>query len=153
MEVEWSASQPAALPPWKSYPCRHTDWAIQNSPLFLKICFSLSSKVLPLDLLALYYWINRLPHWYTPRQSSSSSSTYCFQSPSHTVWREKHILLKQTMSNSDLVNSSSVVLGVGWDWRESTWYFGDYLAIVPARDDKWWLWSSRWNENWQGKPK
>jgi hypothetical protein len=26
--------------------------------------------------------------------------------------------------------------------------------IVPARDDRWWwVWSSRWNENWQGKPK
>jgi hypothetical protein len=25
--------------------------------------------------------------------------------------------------------------------------------IVPAPDDRWWLWSSRWNANWQGKPK
>jgi hypothetical protein len=25
--------------------------------------------------------------------------------------------------------------------------------IVPAPDDRWWAWSSRWNENWQGKPK
>jgi hypothetical protein len=26
--------------------------------------------------------------------------------------------------------------------------------IVPAPDGRWWwLWSSRWNENWQGKPK
>jgi hypothetical protein len=26
--------------------------------------------------------------------------------------------------------------------------------IVPAPDDWWWwwVWSSRWNENWQGKP-
>jgi hypothetical protein len=24
---------------------------------------------------------------------------------------------------------------------------------VPAADDRWWVWSSRWNENWQGKPK
>jgi hypothetical protein len=24
--------------------------------------------------------------------------------------------------------------------------------IVPAVDDRWWVWSSRWNENWQGKP-
>jgi hypothetical protein len=23
-------------------------------------------------------------------------------------------------------------------------------AIVPAPDDRWWMWSSRWNENWQG---
>jgi hypothetical protein len=25
--------------------------------------------------------------------------------------------------------------------------------IVPPPDDKWWLWSNRWNANWQGKPK
>jgi hypothetical protein len=25
--------------------------------------------------------------------------------------------------------------------------------IVPAPDDRWWTWSSRWNENSQGKPK
>jgi hypothetical protein len=26
--------------------------------------------------------------------------------------------------------------------------------IVPAPDDRWWwVWGSRWNENWQGKPK
>jgi hypothetical protein len=25
--------------------------------------------------------------------------------------------------------------------------------IVPASDDGWWVWSSRWNENWKGKPK
>jgi hypothetical protein len=26
--------------------------------------------------------------------------------------------------------------------------------VVPAPDDRWWrVWSSRWNEDWQGKPK
>jgi hypothetical protein len=25
--------------------------------------------------------------------------------------------------------------------------------ILAAPDDRWWTWSSRWNENWQGKPK
>jgi hypothetical protein len=25
--------------------------------------------------------------------------------------------------------------------------------IVPTPDDRWWVWSSWWNENWQGKPK
>jgi hypothetical protein len=25
--------------------------------------------------------------------------------------------------------------------------------IVPGPDNRWWVWSSRWNENWQGKPK
>jgi hypothetical protein len=37
---------------------------------------------------------------------------------------------------------------------ESTWYVGHCWPIVPAPDDRWWwLWSSWWNENWQGKPK
>jgi hypothetical protein len=39
---------------------------------------------------------------------------------------------------------------MGWD--ECTWYW----ATVPNPDDRWWwwwLWSSRWNANWQGKPK
>jgi hypothetical protein len=27
-------------------------------------------------------------------------------------------------------------------------------SVVPAPDDRWWwLWSSRWNANWEGKPK
>jgi hypothetical protein len=25
--------------------------------------------------------------------------------------------------------------------------------IVPAPNERWWMWSSRWNEYWQGKPK
>jgi hypothetical protein len=36
---------------------------------------------------------------------------------------------------------------------ESTWYVGHCWPIVPAPDDQWWLWSSWWNEDWQGKPK
>jgi hypothetical protein len=26
-------------------------------------------------------------------------------------------------------------------------------TVVPTPDDRWWMWRSRWNENWQGKPK
>jgi hypothetical protein len=26
-----------------------------------------------------------------------------------------------------------------------------YWLIVPAPDDRWWVWSSRWNKNWYGK--
>jgi hypothetical protein len=26
-------------------------------------------------------------------------------------------------------------------------------SIVPDPDDRCWMWNSRWNENWQGKPK
>jgi hypothetical protein len=41
-----------------------------------------------------------------------------------------------------------------WGETESTWYCGHYWPIVPAPDDRWWwLWSNRWNEDWQGKPK
>jgi hypothetical protein len=25
--------------------------------------------------------------------------------------------------------------------------------IAPVPDGRWWMWSSQWNENWQGKPK
>jgi hypothetical protein len=41
----------------------------------------------------------------------------------------------------------------GWGEIESTWYVGHCWPIVQAPDDRWWLWSSRWNEDWQGKPK
>jgi hypothetical protein len=41
-----------------------------------------------------------------------------------------------------------------WGETESTWYVGHCCPIVPAPDDRgWWLWSSWWNEDWQGKPK
>jgi hypothetical protein len=41
----------------------------------------------------------------------------------------------------------------GWGETESTWYIGHCWPIVPAPDDRWWLWSSWWNGNRQGKPK
>jgi hypothetical protein len=41
----------------------------------------------------------------------------------------------------------------GWGETESTWYVGHCCPIVPAPDDRWWLWSSWWNEDWQGKQK
>jgi hypothetical protein len=41
----------------------------------------------------------------------------------------------------------------GWGETESTWYVGHFWSIVPAPDDRWWLWSSWRNEDWQGKPK
>jgi hypothetical protein len=42
----------------------------------------------------------------------------------------------------------------GWGETESTRYVGHCWPIVPAPDDMWWwLWSSWWNEDWQGKPK
>jgi hypothetical protein len=47
----------------------------------------------------------------------------------------------------------SFLLGVGWDWVHLVRrrLFG---LTVPTPDcGCWWVWSSRWNENWQGKPK
>jgi hypothetical protein len=45
-------------------------------------------------------------------------------------------------------------LGVEWGETESTWYVGDYLAYCTSPDDRWWwVWSSRWNENYQGRLK
>jgi hypothetical protein len=41
----------------------------------------------------------------------------------------------------------------GWSETESTWYVGHCCPIIPASDDRWWLWSSWWNEDWQRKPK
>jgi hypothetical protein len=43
-----------------------------------------------------------------------------------------------------------IIGGVGL----SSLYYGHIWPIVPAPDDRWgWLWSSWWNEHWQGKPK
>jgi hypothetical protein len=38
---------------------------------------------------------------------------------------------------------------VRWDFG----YCGHYWPIVPAPDERWWLWRNWWNEDWQGKPK
>jgi hypothetical protein len=41
-----------------------------------------------------------------------------------------------------------------WGETESLATSATNWPIVPAPDDRWWwVWSSRWNENWQGKPK
>jgi hypothetical protein len=42
---------------------------------------------------------------------------------------------------------------LGWGETESTWYVGHYLAYCASPGYRWRMWSSRWNENWQGKPK
>jgi hypothetical protein len=46
-----------------------------------------------------------------------------------------------------------ILVSFGWSETESTWYVAPNSPIVPAPDDRWWMWSSRGNENWQGKPK
>jgi hypothetical protein len=40
-----------------------------------------------------------------------------------------------------------------WGKTESTWYVATNWPIVRAPDGRSWVRSSRWNENWQGKPK
>jgi hypothetical protein len=42
-------------------------------------------------------------------------------------------------------------LGVGWDWVHLV--RRPIFSPNTSPDDRWWVWSSRWNENWQGKPK
>jgi hypothetical protein len=64
------------------------------------------------------------------------------------------ILKMEAMYSSE--NSTSILVFfsfLGWVETESTWYFGHYWPIVPAPDDRWWMWRSRWNGNWQGKRK
>jgi hypothetical protein len=40
-----------------------------------------------------------------------------------------------------------------WGETESTWYVGHYFAYCTSPGWWWGVWSSRWKENWQGKPK
>jgi hypothetical protein len=41
-----------------------------------------------------------------------------------------------------------------WCETEANWYCGHIWPVVPASDDRWWwVCSSRWDENWQRKPK
>jgi hypothetical protein len=49
-------------------------------------------------------------------------------------------------------------LGVGWDWLHLVRWPLTGLLYQPGWWWWWWwwrggVWSSRWNENWQGKPK
>jgi hypothetical protein len=59
------------------------------------------------------------------------------------MWKAEY--LKPNFFNFYFFNFS------GWAETESTWYCGHYLAYCTSPG--WWVWSSRCNENWQGKPK
>jgi hypothetical protein len=69
---------------------------------------------------------------------------------STVVWRHRACV---NMFTETLPGNASQYLWVGWDLCP----LGTSATIwptVPAQDDRWWwLWSLRWNENWQGKPK
>jgi hypothetical protein len=71
------------------------------------------------------------------------------------VWTVSHKCRTINASNS---NSKRLLLLlfiiISGDGTKSTRYCGHFWPIVLAPDDRWgWLWSSRWNEDWQGKPK
>jgi hypothetical protein len=38
-------------------------------------------------------------------------------------------------------------------WASAVGTTASILPIVLAPDGRWWVWSTRWSENWQGKPK
>jgi hypothetical protein len=44
-------------------------------------------------------------------------------------------------------------LRMGWGWVYlACWPL--FWSMVRSLDDRWWwMWNSRWNENWEGKPK
>jgi hypothetical protein len=54
--------------------------------------------------------------------------------------------------NPRLRRLSFKFLWVGWDWVHFVLRLLTNWPIVPAPDGRWWMWSSRWNYNWQGKP-
>jgi hypothetical protein len=51
--------------------------------------------------------------------------------------------------------SDLVVIFFSWGgvWLSPLGTSATNWPIVPAPDDGWWVWSSRWNENWQGRLK
>jgi hypothetical protein len=47
--------------------------------------------------------------------------------------------------------SSTPFYFLGWGEPEPTWYVCQCFPTVPHLDDRWWyVWSSQWNDNWQG---
>jgi hypothetical protein len=82
----------------------------------------------------------------TKQISSKSSRTPC----THRMLQFKLIL-----SNPD---TSGLILTCTWEFLffqflEVGWDRVHFVLWLPAPGDRWWVWSSRWNENWQGKPK
>jgi hypothetical protein len=53
----------------------------------------------------------------------------------------------QTCQMTSLFRRKVFLLGVGWDWV----HLAHRPLIIPAPDDRLCVWSTRWNENWQGK--
>jgi hypothetical protein len=75
-----------------------------------------------------------------------------------TWWWLNHLLTsgnRHTYFRPSIANNLITFILVSWDGVRlsplST--SATNRSIVPAPDDRWWVWSSRWNENWRGKPK
>jgi hypothetical protein len=80
--------------------------------------------------------------------SHRRSSTFCSTRDEATPGLRRESGVSATFSNWFFFSFS------GWGETESTWYVGHCWPIVTAPDDRWWrLWSSWWNEDWQGIPK
>jgi hypothetical protein len=85
---------------------------------------------------------------------------HCYIISKHNLWLPKKLCISYfpipPVSKASCVPSwkgeevFSGFLEVGWDWLHFT--SASNWSIVPAPDDRW-MWSSQWNENWQGKPK
>jgi hypothetical protein len=58
---------------------------------------------------------------------------------SHRRWKSPYLLL--------------VFTGAWWDWVHLVGRPLNGLLYQPRDERWWWMWNSRWNENWQGKPK
>jgi hypothetical protein len=106
------------------------------------LCLPLSS-----ELSSVYWDLIRIPHgsWGPPH----TSELHVLNTWAHTGVTRHWWIYVCCRHRMYLVFFSLL----GWGETESTWYVGHHWPIVSAPDDRWlWVWSSRWNENWEGKP-
>jgi hypothetical protein len=75
---------------------------------------------------------------------SGSENSFCSLLSYDTMW--------YPLTRSHIVITQKPFLFLVWGETESTWHVGHCLPYCTSPG--WWsVWSSRWNENWQGKPK
>jgi hypothetical protein len=58
-----------------------------------------------------------------------------------------------SFTQQPLYPRDSFLVSCGGVWMSPLGTSATNWSIVPAPGDRWWMWSSRWNEDWQGKPK
>jgi hypothetical protein len=91
--------------------------------------------------------LNTASQW--PLSSSLPSNSFSHKVTNYNTYSSttmSHILAATDPSCHLLL---SLVSFSGWGETETNWYVGHCWPIVPA-PAWWWLWSSRWNEDWQG---